>query len=53
MLELAIEQLTGEMQVFVQYWAGGEMRSGSVGEVMHVGVDLSTMERYLCGLPVI
>lgn len=43
MLELPVAYLTGNVRLFLEYWAGSEVASGAGGKVMHVVKILSKM----------
>lgn len=47
-IEVAMVQLAGNILVFVLYWAGGKVDSGTFGDVRNVVEVLSIMKRYLC-----
>lgn len=48
MLEPAMVQLTEDVPVFVQYWAGGTVATGTGGKATHFLKVPSIMDKYLC-----
>lgn len=53
MLQLAMAQLTWNVQLFMQYWMAVEMTSRTRGQLMLVMEHLPTGEVPICGLQVI